>query len=265
MSTPPHHRWDSFLEQVEGAFDQLIWEGRSTALSLLDLRALDPTAMSKSWFQVRAEVFQLIERVTQTWREQHEPAFEAHGLGGAALVEATTRGRRVGQKLLHELERVEIEVFAEAAEKLLAVGRAALAVNLRCRDCRASLPVPRAVFRASAVVCTRCSASTLFEPSAAMKKLEGFCAHHLSQREAMEAWEALTVAERRRREGRSDDVGLLREVEASSLRYWGAYFQARARLIPALPSDVERSIATQMRSIREELARRVGPEPLRLV
>jgi hypothetical protein len=265
VSTTPYHRWDSFLEQVEGAFDQLVWDGRSTALSLLDLRALDPAAMSKSWFQVRAEVFLLVERVTQTWREQHEPAFEAHGLGGAALVEAAARGRRVGQKLLHELERVEIEVFAEAAEKLLAVGRASLAVNLRCRDCRASLPVPRAVFRASAVGCTRCSASTLFEPSAAMKKLEGFCAHHLSQREAMDAWEALTVAERRRREARSDDAdaGLLREVEAASLRYWGAYFQARATLIPALPSDLERSIATQMRSIREELARRVGP--LRLV
>ena len=249
MSTAAHARWETFLAKTHGAFDQLMWDSRVSCLRLLDLGALDPTAMSKAWLAVRAEVFGLVERISQVWREL-EPVFEAAHVSGAALVEQAARGRQVGQRLLHELERMEIEVFAEAAEKLLELARAGLAQEFRCRRCGGSLPVPQRVFRSSQVGCARCLLHSPFEPTPAVRSLEPFCTHYLSQREAIGEWEALMTVERERGSGGSPE--LQRLVEAATRQYLRAYYWARARFIPFLETDVEREVASRMRHLEEE-------------
>jgi hypothetical protein len=251
MSTAAHARWETFLTKTHGAFDQLMWDSRVSCLRLLDLRALDPTAMSKAWLAVRAEVFGLVERISQVWREL-EPVFEAAHVSSAALVEQAARGRQVGQRLLLELERMEIEVFAEAAEKLLELARATLAQELRCRRCGGSLPVPQKVFRSSQVGCARCLLHSPFEPTPAVRSLEAFCTHYLSQREAIGEWEALMTVERERRGRPGGGPELQRLVEAATRQYLQAYYWARARFIPFLETDLEREVASRMRHLEEE-------------
>jgi hypothetical protein len=254
MSTEVHGRWNAFLGKIQGAFDELMVDARAGCLQLLDLNQLDPIAMTNAWMGIRAEVFALSDKIDNTWREKVSSAFEGTGLSSPEMHAEEMRGRRLGEKLRLAAERAEIQIFAEAGDKILAAAQATLKRGFLCTECGAELPIPQHFFRSVHVPCPYCRGVNTFEPGTQVRMIEHFCSHHLSQRAALTEWDALKAVEQRRRDTRGDTLEVLEALEVATRAYQTAYFRARAALIPEFEKDLERDIEARMRPFRDSMA-----------
>lgn len=255
MSTEVHARWNAFLDKIQGAFDDLMRQGRAGCLELLRASELDPTAMSNAWQGIRAEMFALDEKIGNTWREKVQGAFDAAGVARNDAYAEEARGRELGRRIRHAFERHEIELFGEGGDLIYAAATRALdKATFRCRECGADLPMPEKFFRALNVSCAFCRRVNTFEPGSEVRMIEGYCAHHLPQRDALAEWEALKEVERRRHDTRGDKIEILRALEAATRAYLTAYYRARAALIPDFGKTLELDIESRMRPFRDEMA-----------
>jgi len=255
MTTAPvRARWAAFLQKIEGAYTDLMAEATVGCLAVLEANTLEPTAMSNAWNGIRAEIFALTERIGTTWREKVEAAFESAGAAPAELLEQEAVGRALGQKLMFELEKTEIELYADAATVILSSASAVLQRSFHCTQCNAQLPVPSKIFRSVHVTCEFCRSVNTFEPGSQVRMIEHFCAHHLSHRAAHGAWLDLKHTERERRETRGDTIENLRALESATRMYWASYFTARATLVPDLEKDFEKDLQGRMRGFELDMA-----------
>jgi hypothetical protein len=239
-------RWSAFLEKIERAYDGLLAEGCVGCLALAGTRGT--AAMSNAWHGVRAEVFALSDRIERAWHEQVEASFTAAGVEGEALQREEERGRGLGQRMRHGLERREIELFGEVAEHLLADAREEARERVfACTRCGARLQLPASIFSSVHVCCEYCRAVTTFEPGTRARLVEHFCAHHLGQRAALDQWEALEAAHRLRRQTRGESPEVLEQIAAAKRAYWQAYFSARAQLVPASKERIDLEVAARLR------------------
>lgn len=241
-------RWDAFLSKIEGAFEEMLSDARLGCLELA--RANETVAMSNAWQGVRSEVFALTERIGTTWQRQVQAAFEQSGLEGAALHAQEERGRMLERSMLHRFERKEIELYGEAGEFVLDRARNEEGREFKCTQCGAALPLPARALRSVHVTCEYCRAVNTFEPGSHVRAVEHFCGHHLSQRAALEQWEAMRAAERLRRDTRGETPEVGAELERTTRAYWQAYFAARAQLLPELEQDVAREVEARMRGFK---------------
>ncbi len=255
MSDELHQRWQTFRQKIRAQFDQLMREATAGCLDLLDLSALDPTAMTNAWSGIRAEVHALGQRIDTVWDDKVEPAFRAAGLGEDEIDRAQALGRELDAALDLEVEAQEIELFAAAADRILAAARVEMARDFGCTQCGAKLELPPQVFRAVNVTCAFCGSVNTHEPGTRVRQVEHFCAHHLSQRAALREWRALRDLERQRRGLRGERIDNLRALEQSWRRYWEVYFRARAALVPAYAPDLQRDVDGRMRAFYDEMAR----------
>lgn len=255
MSTSDlEQRWDTFLGKIRGSCESLLTGAIDDSRQLLTETDLDPTPLSNAWSGVHAEVFAFQEKIDATWREKVEPGLEAAGLEPEAVHAHAAKGRTLRAELdLQFLER-EHQVFAEAADRLLERAREELRRTFRCTQCGAALEPPEHFFRSCHVPCVYCQAVNTFEPGSRVRMVEHFCAHHLSERAARDAWRALRKAEEARRLLRSDTVPVLETLHAATLRYWTEYLRARATLVPVLAIDFPRDLTGKMRALEAELA-----------
>jgi phage FluMu protein Com len=242
-------RWDAFLSKIDRAFEDLLNEARLGCLELA--QANETVAMSNAWQGVRSEVFALTERIGTTWRDKVEATFEQSGLEGAALHEQEMRGRALERSMLHRFERKEIELYGEAGEFVLARARDEEGREFRCTQCGAALPVPARALRSVHVTCDYCRAVNTFEPGTHVRAVEHFCGHHLSQRAALEQWEAMKAAEHLRRDTRGETPEVRAQLERTTRAYWQAYFSARAQLLPELEQDIAREVEARMRGFKQ--------------
>lgn len=243
-------RWTVFLEKIQTAFDDLMAEATVGCLAVLKENKLDPTAMSNAWSGIRAEVFALTERIESTWRERVEQALVDAGAAPLELRAQEERGRQLSRQLMFEFERTEIEVYADAAQLVLEAATATLQRSFGCTQCGAQLPIPSKAFRSVHVPCQYCSSVNTFEPGNEVRMVEHFCAHHLSQRSALEAWQQLKHAERRWRDTRGETPEVLEALEAATYTYWETYLRARNALLPELEKDFQRDLEGKLRAFK---------------
>ena len=148
MTTAPLRlRWAAFLDKIQGAYTDLMAEATVGCLAVLEANTLEPTAMSNAWSGIRAEVFALTDRIGSTWSDKVEAALESAGASSAELLEQEALGRALAQKLPFDLERTEIELYADAATAILSAATLTLQQAFHCTQCNAQLPVPTKIFR----------------------------------------------------------------------------------------------------------------------
>jgi DNA-directed RNA polymerase subunit RPC12/RpoP len=253
--TPELQRWDTFLGKIRAQFDALVAEGTEGCLALLEQSDFDPIPMTNAWSGIRAELMALDSRVDTVWDQKVEATFREAGLADAEIDKQRARGRALQAQLRLEQEKREVDVFGAAGERLLAQAKAAMAKEFRCTQCGAQLAVPAQCFRSVHVRCEYCQSVNTYEPGTRVRQVEHFCSHHLSQKRAAAEWARMRAVEERRRQSRTDELPVLRELERATLDYWTAYFRARADLVPAFAKDLEKDIQGRMRPFRDEMAK----------
>jgi hypothetical protein len=211
--------------------------------------------MSNAWGGVRAEALALADKIDDTWCAKVEAAFTAAGVDSDEADAERARGRALATRLRLAAERAEIEIFAAAADRVLAAAQVTLQRGFRCTECGAALPIPEHVFQSVHVTCSYCRGVSTFEPGSQVRMVEHFCSHHLSQRAALAEWDARKAVEQRRYDTRGDTIEVLRALEAATRAHHTAYFRARAQLLPHLLGDLERDIESRMRAFYDEMAR----------
>lgn len=244
MTTNAQSRWNAFLKQIADRHAAVCSEARQAALDALRSNDYDPSPIAVAWGAVTHRLGELERRISETWHEKVEAAFESEGRDRATLAAARKQGEDLAFELENARERVEKSVYAQGAREMYA--RAISRQNGHiCPNCGAPVEVP---FTAKALNfrCTHCDAIVSFEPGSEVRMAVAFGAHALAWEAAYDQWVAMRIADRAAREARSPTpIHLLKAYERAQIAHWFKYLEAKALWEPEL-RDIPHEVRSRM-------------------
>ena len=113
MSAAVVARWSAFLGKIEQRYAQIEAETEAGCRAILEACELDPVPMTNAFTAMRTRIIGLEQKIEQTWSGKVEPL-----LGEAGVAEAQqARGEALVRRMERDRERLEVRVFADAAEE----------------------------------------------------------------------------------------------------------------------------------------------------
>jgi hypothetical protein len=234
-------RWDGFLAKSRERFDELMHESKVGCAALLEQTGGDPTPLSNAWTGMRTRALGLQSKISDTWSEQVQDKYhdiEAYDRAD----QAWARAEALSDAIEIELQKTEIQIFADALRSLLRMAADELAA-LRCSQCGATLET-RVVLQATDVSCHHCGALNTIEPGP-RARMGVAMSHYLWAEACWELWLAKHHAERAVRDARNVSLAQLQAWEGAEIDYWTAWLNEQAKLMPHT-ADIAKELRGRM-------------------
>lgn len=240
-------RWDKFLASIESRLQEVLAEARQGCAMLLQQSDHDTMAMSTAWTAMEIRAKALAGKVSETWDEKVEPAFEQADASPPSIAAQREKGHALMRRIDLEVERTRIEVFATAAREVWQRAVAEVPRTLACTQCAAEFPSPQSIVAVN-VTCQYCKAVNTFEPGMRARMIEHFCAHPLSEEASWDHWIAMREAEARFHAQRDPQIADFKAYEAAQIAYWRRYLEVRAGMLPHLAPALEADLRGKLQA-----------------
>ncbi len=241
MSDALMQRLETFLGKLAEKQAETFREAEAGFAGLREEFPEDPMPMGNALQGIRAQMFQLGQRVDEVWEQQIEKLFSAQA--PAALDRAIDRKEDAKRELDGRWRTFEAKVQADFYRALHPRAVAALAQPVPCARCSAVLS-PSGVRRTTAITCPACGAVAQVAPLGPVGQYFGGAGHAFAEEAAMPqrlAIEARRVAVDRQRRAASwapESMASLEEWERLEQGYWDTYGRVRAS-VTGDPVDAE--------------------------
>ncbi len=237
-------RWDAFQEKIRTRCSEVLDEAAEGCRALLQIDTLDTLPMSNAWSAIELQINELVHKTEDAWGERVVPVLEDAGWSEARIVQRGQSRDDTTNWMLWEKEKLEIDLFAEAAQGIYDQAKAILAGEYVCTQCGARLEVPRQFFRATHVTCRYCDKVNTFVPGTTVRAVEDFCVHHLSKAHAGALWfEWLHREEDLRQE---ENKATIAAAEHALRGFYEAYLKARMDIVPEYAESYEKDLQGRM-------------------
>lgn len=246
-------RWDGFLAQVRERFMTIMREAQEGCPQLLEQADFDPVPMGNAWGAMETRAKQLETKISETWNDQVEGAFEQAGAPPHAVAQERAKGVAVRDWMEVERERTRIGIYANTGRAFFQRAVAEVGKSFACIRCGAPLEVPF-TFRALNVTCPHCTTVNGFEPGTRMRMGE-MCIHPLCEEAAWQEWVAMHQAEETWRATRGTTIEILKQRERTQIAFWHKYLSTRVRLMPDTAAAFDADLRGRMRHFYDSMER----------
>ena len=249
-------RWNAIIVDVLARVDGTLADATAGSHAVIAQLGTDLGPLTQPWTAVQHQMHQYTSEISDAWNRISDQFSAVDNLADGVMWREGGKRNRATKEVDIRYNRAWRLVMAAAADVLRQRALEADARTTLCRRCGAPLDRIRLSGMALNVECGYCQAINTIEPGPALRMFAVTGAMYLAERQALDQWEAMTIAETQinsYRDRKEVPLDLLREYERAGRGYWTERMTVEAEFAPELRPYVQQKIDSYMKSVNKKL------------
>jgi hypothetical protein len=249
-------RWNAAIADVLARVDATLADASAGSQAVIAHIGSDLTPLVQPWGAVQHQMHQYSEQIAETWLRISDELSAVSDLPEGAMWREGGKRNWITNEIEIRYTRAYRLAVAAAADVMRHRALQADAHAHQCRRCGAMLDRIRLSGMALNVECGYCRAANTIEPGQALRAFATVGAMALAERQALQAWEAMTRAHARinhYRERKDVPLDPLREYERAGRGYWTTRLTVEADFAPEQRPFVTQKIESYMKDVNKTL------------
>lgn len=155
-------RWDGFLNKIEERFNESLQQAEEACLDQLVESDYDYTTVLKTWMGIKAQIYNLIQKIDETWHQKVEP--EMRAVGGDFWTDESFKSSELNDKLSLELDKFQTILEGKISKQFYDHAIQVSNKDFYCTQCNGKLEVVNDLFRDQYITCNYCQTVNTFQP-----------------------------------------------------------------------------------------------------
>lgn len=234
-------RWDTFLANIEQRFEASLGHAEEACVSQLKDSNFDYYTTIKTWMGIKAQIYQLIQKIRDTWHGKVEPQMRMHG---DFWMEESRKSYELSDALTDRLGYFQLLLESKLSGMYYDHAIALANRDFNCSQCHAKLEIIKNLFRAQYVTCPYCQTVNTFEPETKFVHLSDLV-DNIARHNCLTQYNSMQEkADALRKQRNPVPEKYWSEYEEAYFEYYTCFFQERIKLKPdaekRLKADMER-------------------------
>lgn len=249
-------RWNAAIVDVLARVDATLAEATAGSRALIQGLGSDLGPLTRPWTAVHQQMHQYTSEISDAWNRAGDDFSAVDNLPDGVMWREGGKRNRATKEVEIRYNRAHRLVMAAAADVLRQRALEADARTRACRRCGAPLDRIRLSGMALNVECGYCMAINTIEPGPALRMFAVTGARWLAERQALDPWEAMTLALiqiNSYRDRQAVPLDLLREYERTARAYCTECTTTEAEFAPEQRPYVQQKIDTYMKDVNKKL------------
>ncbi len=221
-------RWDAFLYKMNQRFHDSLLQAEEACLQQLEDSDYDYNTTYRSWQAMKAQIFQLFEKIDQTWDTTVQPQMQEVG---DFWMDEMKKSTTLTDKLHRHLQRFEVVFEGKLSQKFYDHAIALANKKLTCTQCHAPITIVKDLFRAHYISCSFCNAVNTFEPETKYAQIGWSIIDNIAALQSLPSYDAMQKALNELHQHRPPQPELLwNNYKTAYYNYYQTYFKERIKL-----------------------------------
>ncbi len=258
-------RWDAFLINIEGRFEDLLSHAESAVMDNLVTSNFDILPTTRAWNGIKSQLMGLMQKIEDTFDDNVKPKMQAFK-EDYDLIDESKKGTRLAESIYHRINRCEIELEGKLALKFYDHAIQFLNEDFNCSQCGGKVNARNDLFRSHYLSCDYCNTVNTFTPNSKVNEIQGFAIDNIAKYKAIQEWEEMEKAEQlfgeircpHGTEDKTNYINGFKRREETLRTYWNKYYNERSQLLPETKASIESDVENKMKHFYSERKRELN-------
>jgi len=168
-------RWESFLENIEQRFDEILEQAEEGTNQLIPNIDYDAISIENAWSGIKGQLYQLQEKSENTWDDKMDDLFgDRDDVTSEERIHELNKYIDVNHSLEKKYERAYVKAMADAGRKIYTDAQQHININKihNCKQCGDKMEVVIYSFVAKNIKCNSCGTVNSYNPDPRIQALE---------------------------------------------------------------------------------------------